>query len=184
MRRSVPGWYSSDELAVRPLRRVAGGSIRSQIEETQMSILHVASSQHPPSALADHVVVRHPGGRHARAFQFGPFLLQPEQQRLLNLGMPVRIGGRALDLLTLLVERAGEIVGKQELISRAWPDTFVEETNLKVNIAGLRRVLGERHRDSRFVATVVGRGYRFIAPVEELALTFDGDGWRMPSRGW
>jgi DNA-binding winged helix-turn-helix (wHTH) protein len=104
--------------------------------------------------------------RQPRSFRFGPFLLQPERQLLLKLDTPVRIGGRALDLLTLLVERAGELVDKQELVSRAWPDTFVEEGNLKVNIAGLRRALGECPAAPRFIATVVGRGYRFIAPVE------------------
>lgn len=104
----------------------------------------------------------------ARTFRFGPFLLQPERQLLVSLEGPVRIGGRALDLLTLLVERAGELVSKQELMSRAWPDTFVEEGNLKVNIAGLRRALGECRDAPRFIATVVGRGYRFIAPVDAL----------------
>jgi DNA-binding winged helix-turn-helix (wHTH) protein len=84
----------------------------------------------------------------------------------MKLDAPVRIGGRARDLLTILVERAGELVDKQELVSRAWPDTFVEEGNLKVNIAGLRRALGERPEVPRFIATVVGRGYRFIAPVD------------------
>jgi DNA-binding winged helix-turn-helix (wHTH) protein len=105
-------------------------------------------------------------GRHARSFRFGPFLLQPERQLLLELDAPVRIGGRALDLLTLLVERAGELVSKQELLSRAWPDTFVEEGNLKVHVAGLRRALGDCPDVPRFIATVVGRGYRFVAPVE------------------
>jgi DNA-binding winged helix-turn-helix (wHTH) protein len=151
------------------------------MERNKMSILHFASSQEPPSAFAEHVAALRPVGRPARAFQFGPFLLQPEQQRLLNLGTPVRIGGRALDLLTLLVERAGELVSKQELISRAWPDTFVDEANLKVNIASVRRILGERHSVRRFVATVVGRGYRFIAPVNAIALPFDRDGWSIPS---
>lgn len=121
-----------------------------------MSLLQLSDA--PPSRLA--------AGWHPRSFRFGPFLLQPERQLLLKFDAPVRIGGRALDLLTLLVERAGELVSKQELVSRAWPDTFVEEGNLKVNIAGLRRVLGESGDVPHFIATVVGRGYRFIAPVE------------------
>jgi DNA-binding winged helix-turn-helix (wHTH) protein len=115
-----------------------------------------------------------------RTFRFGPFLLQPERQLLLKLDAPVRIGGRALDLLTLLVERAGELVSKQELISRAWPDTFVEDGNLKVNIAGLRRALGECPAGPRFIATVIGRGYRFVAPVDAFAPPADGDVWMLP----
>ncbi len=120
-----------------------------------MSLLQVSDAPTVPAS-----------GWHHRSFRFGPFLLQPERQLLQNLDGPVRIGGRALDLLTLLVERAGELVSKQELMSRAWPDTFVEEGNLKVNIAGLRRALGESHGVPSFIATVVGRGYRFVAPVE------------------
>lgn len=117
----------------------------------------------------------------SRTFQFGPFLLQPERQRLLKLDAPVRIGGRALDLLTILVERAGEIVSKKDLMSWTWPDTFVEEGNLKVNIALLRRALGECHASPRFIATVVGRGYRFIAPVEPVGP--DRDRWMLPGAG-
>jgi len=100
-----------------------------------------------------------------RSFAFGPFLLRPEQQLLLKREVPVRIGGRALDILTALVEKPGELVDKRTLISRVWPNTCVEETNLKVNVAGLRRALGDDPCLPRFIATVVGRGYRFIAPV-------------------
>ncbi|HJU40550.1 MAG TPA: transcriptional regulator, partial [Tahibacter sp.] len=100
-----------------------------------------------------------------RSFAFGPFVLVPERQRLLKDDTPVRIGGRALDLLTALVERPGEVVGKRELLARAWPNTVVEEANLKVNMAALRRVLGDGPGAAPYIATVVGRGYRFVAPV-------------------
>lgn len=90
----------------------------------------------------------------------------PERQLLLRQGSAVRIGGRALDLLTVLVERAGEVVSKKDLIARAWPTTIVEECNLKVNILALRRALGDSGGANRYIATVPGRGYRFIAPVE------------------
>jgi len=100
-----------------------------------------------------------------RCFAFGPFLLRPEQQLLLKRKAPVRIGGRALDILTALVEQPGELVDKRTLISRVWPNVYVEETNLKVNVAGLRRALEDDPCMPRFIATVVGRGYRFIAPV-------------------
>jgi DNA-binding winged helix-turn-helix (wHTH) protein len=100
-----------------------------------------------------------------RCFAFGPFLLRPEQQLLLKREVPIRIGGRALDILTALVEKPGELVDKRTLISRVWPNTYVEETNLKVNVAGLRRALEDDPSLPRFIATVVGRGYRFIAPV-------------------
>jgi len=100
-----------------------------------------------------------------RSFFFGPFLLVPERQRLLRDDAPVRIGGRALDLLTVLVERPGEVVTKAELMARAWPNAVVDESNLKVNMFGLRQILGERVDEPIYIATVPGRGYRFVAPV-------------------
>ncbi len=102
----------------------------------------------------------------SRSFAFGPFLLLPERQLLLRDEAPVRIGGRALDILTILVERPGEVVGKRELMSRVWPDTIVEEGNLKVNMAALRRALEEGSDTVQYIATVVGRGYRFTASVQ------------------
>jgi predicted ATPase/DNA-binding winged helix-turn-helix (wHTH) protein len=106
------------------------------------------------------------GGCTPRSFTFGPFVLVPERQLLLQGEIPLRIGGRALDILTCLVERAGEAVSKRELILRVWPNTIVEESNLKVNMAGLRRALGEGPGGGRYIATVVGRGYRFVAAVQ------------------
>jgi DNA-binding winged helix-turn-helix (wHTH) protein len=101
-----------------------------------------------------------------RCFRFGPFVLKPGRQLLLKHGAPVKIGSRALDLLTVLVERPGEVVSKRELRARTWPDTFVGDGNLKVHIAGLRQVLGEVVQAPRYIATVTGRGYRFIADVQ------------------
>jgi predicted ATPase len=100
-----------------------------------------------------------------RAIAFGPFLLFPTKQLLLEHGKPVHIGTRALEILTFLVERAGELVSKDELIARVWPSTFVQESNLKVHVAALRRVLGDGRAGNRYVANVPGRGYRFVAEV-------------------
>jgi DNA-binding winged helix-turn-helix (wHTH) protein len=77
--------------------------------------------------------------------------------------IPVRLGSRALEILIALVERPGELVGKGELLARAWPDTVVEESNLKVQIAGLRRALGCGCGGNRYLATFSGRGFRFVA---------------------
>lgn len=103
-----------------------------------------------------------------RSFAFGPFTLKPERQLLLRGDVPVPLGGRALDLLTALVERPGELVDKRYLIERAWPKTHVEEGNLKVNMAALRRALREGPEENLYIATVTGRGYRFIAPVRSV----------------
>ncbi|RAI01803.1 ATPase [Acuticoccus sediminis] len=101
-------------------------------------------------------------------YAFGRFELDTRRRLLLRDGEPIRVGSRAIDLLTVLIERAGETVSKQDLMDRAWPDVFVHEDNLKVNIAGLRRVLDRGGRTS-VIATVPGRGYRFIAAVERAA---------------
>jgi predicted ATPase len=98
-------------------------------------------------------------------FSFGPFRLIPERQLLLEDEKPVNLGARGLELLHALVEHSGEVVSKDELIARIWPDTCVSESNLKVQIAVLRRALGEDRRGDRCIATVNGRGYRFVAPV-------------------
>jgi len=99
-------------------------------------------------------------------FSFGPFRLLPAQQNLLEGRAPVRIGSRALEILTALVEHAGQLVSRGDLIARAWPNTFVEEANLNVHIGALRRALGEGQPGNRYVATVPGRGYRFVAAVK------------------
>ena len=108
-----------------------------------------------------------------RSYSFGPFILVPERQSLTKAGTTVRIGSRALEILVALVERPGELVSKAQLVSRAWPDTFVEESNLKVTVAALRRVLGDAPGDAQYIATVSGRGYRFVSTVR---LTWEGDG--------
>lgn len=182
MRGSIAGWYFFGDPAARIQHAAttrADEDRRSTRGGSKMFILRFSLPHASPFASAE-PFPREAERRHFRTFRFGPFLLQPERQQLMKLDAPVRIGGRALDLLTLLVERAGELVSKQELMSRAWPDTFVEEGNLKVNIAGLRRALGESSAGPRFIATVVGRGYRFIAPVDAFAPRVGGDVWMLP----
>jgi DNA-binding winged helix-turn-helix (wHTH) protein len=99
------------------------------------------------------------------AIEFGPFHLLPTRRLLLEAGKPVRLGSRALEILIALIERPGELVSKAELTARVWPDTFVEAGNLKVQVAGLRRALGDNGGSNRYLATIPGRGYRFVAPV-------------------
>lgn len=95
--------------------------------------------------------------------EFGPFRLYPAERLLLKDDAPVPIGARELDILILLVEHAGEVVSKRELYARVWPHVVVEESSLRVQVAGLRRVLGDGHDLSRYIVNVAGRGYSFIA---------------------
>src|SRR5258707_7164435 len=99
------------------------------------------------------------------ALAFGPFRLIPSQKLLLDNDKPVRLGSRALELLIALVERAGEVVGRDELVARVWPSTIVEETSLRVHIAALRKALGDGHGGARFITNIPGRGYCFVASV-------------------
>src|SRR5438309_11792623 len=108
-----------------------------------------------PSATAD--------GEHI--FAFGPFRLLAAQRGLLEGDTPVRLGSRAFDILAALVERPGEVVSKKELIARAWPKTFVEDANLKIQVSALRRALGDGQGGHRYVVAVPGQGYNFVAPV-------------------
>ena len=100
-----------------------------------------------------------------KVLAFGPFRLFLRERLLTSYGKPVHIGSRAFDILVALLERPGELVSKRELIARVWPSTIVEQANLAVQIAGLRRALGDGRRGNRYVVNIPGRGYRFVAPV-------------------
>lgn len=78
---------------------------------------------------------------------------------------PIAIGSRGLDILGVLIERAGEVVSKDEIIAAVWPETVVEDSNLTVQISTLRRVLDRGRSTGSCIQTIPGRGYRFIAPV-------------------
>ncbi len=103
------------------------------------------------------------------AVAFGPFRFWPGERRLERAGMPVPLGGRAMDILMALVERAGEVVAKADLIKRVWPGVTVEEFNLRVNIASLRKALEDGKAGARYVSNVPGRGYCFVTPVVSAA---------------
>src|SRR3984957_18059078 len=100
---------------------------------------------------------------------FGPFHLFAAERQLKKGDEALQLGGRALDTLIALVERAGEVVTQRELISRVWPDVTVEEANLRVHIANLRKALGDGREDARYIVTVPGRGYCFVAPITAAA---------------
>jgi TolB-like protein/DNA-binding winged helix-turn-helix (wHTH) protein/Tfp pilus assembly protein PilF len=105
----------------------------------------------------------------ARVYEFGPFRLAPAQGTLLRLGTPVSVAPKAFEALVLLVEQRDRLVGKEVLMKTLWPDTFVEEANLNHYIWTLRKTLGEVKGGERYIQTVARRGFRFVAPVKELA---------------
>jgi len=103
------------------------------------------------------------GGR----YEFGPFRLDPAERLLARGGRPVALTPKAFDLLVYLVERAGRLVEKRELMAALWPDTVVEEANLAYTVSALRKALGDGQEGEQFIQTVPTRGYRFVAPVVE-----------------
>jgi DNA-binding winged helix-turn-helix (wHTH) protein len=99
------------------------------------------------------------------AMSYGRNLAEEPLSALYEGDRPLRLGSQALDILVALVERAGELVSKGELMARVWPDTFVDESNIKVQVAALRRALRDGEKGSGYISTVAGRGYWFVAPV-------------------
>lgn len=100
------------------------------------------------------------------AFVFGDFRLSPATRSLTKAGSPIHLGGRAIDILTALLDRAGQIVSKNELFAIVWPNRILEEANLRFHVAALRKALGDGLSGARFIVNVPGRGYVFVARVE------------------
>src|SRR6266567_8125876 len=99
-------------------------------------------------------------------YRFGPFELEPDKRRLLKDGATISLRPRAFDLLAALVDRAGHLVTKDELLDCVWPKAVVEEAALHVQVSALRKIVG-----SEAITTVSGRGYQFTLPVK----TGDGE---------
>jgi TolB-like protein/DNA-binding winged helix-turn-helix (wHTH) protein/Flp pilus assembly protein TadD len=100
-------------------------------------------------------------------YEFGPFRLIPDERQLLRDNQPVQLTPKCFDLLVVLVENSGHLIGKDELLQRLWPDSIVEEANLSVNMSALRRALDEDPNEHQYVETVPRRGYRFVAGVRD-----------------
>jgi Tol biopolymer transport system component/DNA-binding winged helix-turn-helix (wHTH) protein len=103
----------------------------------------------------------------AKNFRFSNFELDGVRRLLLKDGEPVALNPKAFDLLLTLVESRGEVLSKDDLLARVWPGQFIEEGNLKVHISALRKVFQESKNDHRYIVTVPGRGYSFVAELDE-----------------
>lgn len=103
--------------------------------------------------------------RPKRLFEFGPFTLEVDERRLLRDGEPVTLTAKVFDLLLLLIESAGHLRSRNDLIDALWPDTVVEEHSLTSRISALRKALGDEDDPPRYIETVRGQGYRFVADV-------------------
>jgi len=108
----------------------------------------------------------HMDGKTGHSYQFGRFTLDLSERRLLDLDIPRPLTPKAFDVLSILVERAGHLVEKDELMKQVWPDSIVEEANVARIIHTLRRTFGDDGNGNSFIETVPTKGYRFVAPVE------------------
>ncbi len=104
----------------------------------------------------------------SKVYKFSEFVLDKQAIVLYRENIPVKLSSRAVQILAYLLGRRGAVVEKDEILNQVWHDSFVEEANLPVHISALRRVLGEKKGETRFIRTVSGRGYSFIAEVEEI----------------
>jgi predicted ATPase/DNA-binding winged helix-turn-helix (wHTH) protein len=112
-----------------------------------------------------------PASRATWVASFGPFRLSAAVRLLDKDGVPVHLGGRALSLLIALVESAGQIISKKELVARAWPEAAVDEGSLRVHMVAIRKALGDGQAGARYVTNVTSQGYCFVAPVTRLQPT-------------
>jgi DNA-binding winged helix-turn-helix (wHTH) protein/TolB-like protein/Flp pilus assembly protein TadD len=96
---------------------------------------------------------------------FAEFELDLVHRKLYRDGQPVALYGKTLDLLSFFIDNNGEIVSKDQILEKVWPDQFVEESNLSVQVSALRKALGEKADDPRFLITIPGKGYKFVADV-------------------
>jgi DNA-binding winged helix-turn-helix (wHTH) protein len=101
-------------------------------------------------------------------YAFGPFVVDAVRRRLWRESRPVPITSKTFDVLVVLLEHRDHVVSKDELLSRVWPSTVVNENNLARQISSLRRALGQRPDQHDFVVTIPGHGYRFVASVQSL----------------
>src|SRR6516225_543168 len=101
---------------------------------------------------------------------FGRFQVLPHRRELLADGRPIKLGGRAFDVLMALIEARGAVIGKDTLMARVWPDRVVEENNLQAHIVALRKALGA---ERALIRTVSGRGYQFTGEIRILSASLD-----------
>src|SRR6266550_1826309 len=98
-------------------------------------------------------------------YEFGPFRLHVAKRLLMRGSETAQLTPKCFDILVALVEASGEVVSKERLIERVWPESFVEEGNLTYHISILRKALGERAGEHQYIVTVPGQGYQFVETV-------------------
>jgi predicted ATPase/DNA-binding winged helix-turn-helix (wHTH) protein len=123
------------------------------------------------------------GITHNDSINFGEFQLFPTERRMEKNGIPLKIGGRALDILIILVASAPEIVDKRDLMTKVWPNITIDDGSLRFHMNGLRKIFGDSGRNGRYIVNVPGRGYCFVAPVSHNTTlnTYASPRWPLPA---
>jgi DNA-binding winged helix-turn-helix (wHTH) protein len=148
------------------VERLPGGQPAAQVQFRPQPRLDVRRDLEVPENGQPFPAIRSGRGRTPTEISFGPFRLLPKRFLLLDGEEQVPLGSRALEVLIVLLERPGELVSKQELMARVWPNTFVDPGNLAAHISALRRALRDGRDGNRFIINIPGRGYSFVASVE------------------
>ncbi len=118
-----------------------------------------------------------------RKLRFGPFELSIGERVLRRDGRVLPLGDRALDILTYLADRPGEVIAKQELMDHVWSDVTVEEGSLRVHVAAIRKALGDGQFGNRYIANIKGRGYSFVGSVVSLSAGTESRNAKFPHQG-
>ena len=113
-------------------------------------------------------------GQSNGGLSFGPFNLLVGERLFTKEGVPVELGSRALEILVVLISTPNTVVSKNDLISRVWPDVTVDEGSVRTHMANLRKVLGDGREGARYIVTIPGRGYCWVAPVSDQTTPRDG----------
>ncbi|OKO70689.1 winged helix-turn-helix domain-containing protein [Bradyrhizobium sp. AS23.2] len=116
-----------------------------------------------------------PGGTAAGTLSFGPFIVTPHERLVTRGGVVLSLGARAFDTLIALMSRPNEVVSKQDLMALVWPGMTVEEANLRFHVATLRKALGDGKAGARYITTLSGRGYCFVAPISQMESPVERD---------
>jgi predicted ATPase/DNA-binding winged helix-turn-helix (wHTH) protein len=119
------------------------------------------------SANEQDFVMTEPSGPAAATLSFGPFTVTPHERLVTRDGVALPMGAKSFDTLIALMSRPNEVVSKWDLMGLVWPGMAVEETNLRFHIAALRKALGDGKDGARYIATLSGRGYCFVAPISQ-----------------
>ncbi|WP_407187048.1 ATP-binding protein [Bradyrhizobium centrosematis] len=110
-----------------------------------------------------------PAGTTTGTLSFGPFSVRPHERLVMRDGVALPLGAKAFDTLMALMSRPNEVVSKWDLMALVWPGITVEETNLRFHVAALRKALGDGKDGARYITTLSGRGYCFVAPISQIA---------------